>query len=298
LCRFRPALQNDMIKRKKRRIVLLLAVAIVVGISFYFFWENNNIKISESDYSNSKIPAAFDGFTIAQISDLHNKTFGKDQKCILSKLKSTHPDIIVITGDIIDRRKFDLDAAIAFVKGAVKIAPVYYVTGNHEAWSKNFGVTKTWLIESGAIFMDDTAVSLTKGQSSIKLMGVSDPDFLTTTYSQGNDVTKMTKQLAKWSDEKGFKILLSHRPELFDLYVANHMDLIFAGHAHGGQIRLPFIGALVAPDQGWFPKYASGRYTKGSSTMYVSRGLGNSLMPVRINNRPEIVVVRLINAKL
>jgi len=282
-----------MTKRRKNWVVLILAVAIVVGISFYFVWENNSIETSRSDYDNPKIPIAFNGFTIAQVSDLHNKMFGKNQKYILAKLKSTNPDIIVITGDIIDRRKFDLDAAITFVEGAVKIAPVYYVTGNHEAWSKDFAITKTRLIESGTIFMDDTAVTLTKGGSSIKIMGVSDPDFLTTNYSQGDDVTKMTKQLAMWSDEKGFKILLTHRPELFDLYDENHMDLIFAGHAHGGQIRLPFVGALMAPDQGWFPKYSSGRYTKGSSTMYVSRGLGNSLIPVRINNRPEIVVVRL-----
>lgn len=270
-----------------------MAVAIVIGITCYFVWENNNIEISESDYSNPKIPSAFNGFTIAQISDLHNKMFGDNQKYILAKLKSIDPDIIVITGDIIDRRKYDLYAAVMFVKGAVKIAPVYYVTGNHEAWSKDFDNTKVWLIESGAIFMDDTDVVLTKGDSSIKILGVSDPDFLTSEYDQGNDVSKMTKQLAKWSQDKSFKVLLSHRPELFDLYSKNNMDLIFAGHAHGGQIRIPFVGALVAPDQGWFPKYTSGRYTKGSSTMYVSRGLGNSIFPIRINDKPEIVVVRL-----
>jgi predicted MPP superfamily phosphohydrolase len=96
---------------------------------------------------------------------------------------------------------------------------------------------------------------------------------------------------------KNFKILLSHRPELFDLYSENSMDLVFTGHAHGGQIRIPFIGGLIAPDQGIFPKYSSGSYSKDSTTMFVSRGLGNSIFPVRIFNRPEIVVVTLRNLK-
>jgi uncharacterized protein len=276
----------------RRRLLLILVL--MIGIYIYFFWGNNQITITEYGYSNSKIPAAFDGFTIAQVSDLHNKMFGEDQKYILAKLKSTAPDIIVITGDVVDRRKYDLDAALTFVKGAVKIAPVYYVTGNHEAWLDDFEIAKARLIEAGVIFMDDTEVTITKGDSSLKILGVSDPDFLTTSYDQGNDITMMTRQLAQWSSDKSFKILLTHRPELFDLYAENNMDLVFAGHTHGGQIRIPFIGGVVAPDQGWFPKYTSGEYLQDASTMFVSRGLGNSIIPIRINNNPEILVVRFI----
>jgi predicted MPP superfamily phosphohydrolase len=103
----------------------------------------------------------------------------------------------------------------------------------------------------------------------------------------------MKEKLNKWSSDENFKILLSHRPELFDLYSDNDMDLIFAGHAHGGQFRIPFIGGLVAPDQGLVPEFTSGSYTQNSSTMFVSRGLGNSIVPIRIFNRPEIVVVTL-----
>lgn len=270
-----------------------MALVLCLGICSYFFWENNHINITASVYTNSKIPVAFDGFTIAQVSDLHNKMFGENQEYLLAKLKTVNPDIIVITGDIIDRRRFDLAVAIDFVKGAAKIAPVYYVTGNHEAWSENFDITKAWLIEAGAVFMDDTAVTITRAGSNIRLMGISDPDFLTTDYDQGTDVSNVTRQLAKWADDKDFKILLTHRPELFDLYTTNHMDLVFAGHAHGGQIRLPFVGGVVAPDQGFFPKYTGGSYTQNSSTMYVSKGLGNSLFPIRINDGPEIVVVHL-----
>ncbi len=282
------------VQKKKHKILAVVVIAVIV-VCGYLYWQNTSISISESEYCNAKIPETFEGFTIAQVSDLHNKMFGKNQKYLLAKLKSSEPDIIVVTGDIIDRRKYHLDNAISFVKGAVKIAPVYYVSGNHEAWLADFESAKDQLIDAGLIFMDDTSVTLKNGDTSIGLLGVSDPDFLTKDYAEGNDVTKMIRQLAKWSADDRFKILLTHRPELFDLYAENKMDLVFAGHAHGGQIRIPFLGALVAPDQGWFPQYTNGCYVEGDTTMFVSRGLGNSLFPLRINNRPEIVVVKLKN---
>ena len=139
--------------------------------------------------------------------------------------------------------------------------------------------------------LDHTAVELSKGKSSIQITGLADPDFLTSHYFEGTNTSKITEQLHRWSTDENFKILLSHRPELFDLYCQNNMDLVFAGHAHGGQIRIPFIGALVAPDQGLFPKYTSGSYSKDSTTMFVSRGLGDSVIPIRIFNRPEIIAV-------
>lgn len=283
-----------MIKPKhlKRRIMLATFLCLIIS-ALYCYWENNRIGISESVYSNPKLPAEFQDFTIAHISDLHNKSFGKDQKYILHMLKSIEPNIIVVTGDLIDRRKYDLDVALTFVEGASKIAPVYYVTGNHEAWLDDFETAKLRLIGKGAIFLDDSQFELTRKGGTIKLMGLSDPDFLTTSYGEGNDVTLMTKQLADWKNDNSFKILLTHRPELFELYAKNNMDLIFAGHAHGGQIRIPFIGAVIAPEQGFLPDLTEGRYNMGNSTLYVSRGLGNSLLPIRINNRPEIVVVRL-----
>jgi len=223
--------------------------------------------------------------------------FGDDQAKILNKLKSISPDIIVVTGDLIDRRKYNLDIAMTFISGAVKIAPVYYVSGNHEAWSGNFSLIKKSLVEAGVNVLDDIAVELTKGKTSINIIGLSDPDFLTSNYIEGTNTSKTIEQLKQWSMGKNFKILLSHRPELFDLYSENSMDLVFTGHAHGGQMRIPFIGGLVAPDQGIFPKYSSGSYSKDSTTMFVSRGLGNSIFPVRVFNRPEIVVVTLRNLK-
>lgn len=286
------------VKTRSGRRIILIVTACLACISGYLFWGNNSIQVSEHEYRSQSVPEAFDGFTIAQISDLHNKNFGYFQDKLIAKLDAIDPDIIVITGDLIDRRHYDLEIALDLVSEAVKIAPVYYVTGNHEAWSDQFETTKTWLIEKGAIFMDDRDLELKRGDASIKLCGVSDPDFLTTGYEQGNDVTEITKQLATWKGDDSFNILLTHRPELFDLYVENNLDLVFAGHAHGGQVRIPFVGGFVAPDQGFMPKYTSGPYKEEGTTMYVCRGLGNSLVPVRINNRPEIVVVKLGKPKM
>jgi predicted MPP superfamily phosphohydrolase len=193
----------------------------------------------------------------------------------------------------VDRRKYDLDKAMAFVEGALDIAPVFYISGNHEAWSGKYSTIKKELEDAGVHVLDNDVIRLSIGGSSIHMFGVRDPDFHTSNYLEGTDITEMTDQFKKWSSYKSFKILLSHRPELFDLYCENKMDLIFTGHAHGGQVRIPFIGGLVAPDQGLFPKYTSGYYTKDESTMFVSRGLGNSIIPIRIFNRPEIVVVTL-----
>lgn len=282
-----------MKKIQKRLKLLILIILIISAILLFFFWQNNSIVITKTDYINSRIPTDFNDMKIAHISDLHNKRFGKNQSRLLDKLRSISPDIIVITGDLIDRRKYDLDTAMEFVSGAVDIAPVYYVSGNHEAWSGKYSVIEETLIDADVNVIDNKVIEILKQDSTIYLLGLSDPDFLTSNYMEGTDVSLMIKQLDKVPSNENFKILLSHRPELFEIYCDNKIDLIFAGHAHGGQIRIPFIGGLIAPDQGMFPEYTSGYYTKNFSTMVVSRGLGNSIVPIRIFNRPEIVVVTL-----
>ena len=224
---------------------------------------------------------------------MHNKQFGRNQERLLKKISAVSPDIIVITGDLIDRRKYDLETAMVFIDGAMKIAPVYYVSGNHEAWSGDYENISENLRISGVQILDDTKATLIKGNGKIEILGLSDPDFLTTSYLEGTNSSKLRGHLERLSDDSAFQILLCHRPELFDIYVNQNIDLIFSGHAHGGQVRIPFVGGLVAPDQGLFPKYTSGAYTQNQSTMIVSRGLGNSVIPIRIFNRPEIVVVTL-----
>lgn len=278
-----------MFKLKKRTINFLI-ILLIIGFIFY---QNNTIEKTYIEYSNDRVPEAFSGYKIVHISDLHNKSFGKNQERLLKKIKEESPDIIFITGDLVDRRKYNLEVALTFVEGAVKIAPVYYVPGNHEAWSGQYETIKNKLVSFNVKVLDDEKVKINKKNEFIDLIGLKDPDFHTSSYVEGNDTLAMKNNLSDLSAKENFQILLSHRPELIYLYANENIDLIFSGHAHGGQFRLPFIGGIIAPDQGFFPEYTSGLYEKKQSTLIVSRGLGNSIIPIRLLNQPEIVVLTI-----
>ncbi len=268
-------------------------IAVLTLTVLFCIWQNNDITTAQIDYFNTKIPEEFNGYRIVHISDLHNKQFGQDQMRLLKRINEANPNIIIITGDLIDRRKYNLNIAMAFIKGAVKIAPVYYISGNHEAWSGDYENISESLRDFDVHILDDTKEKLLRNSAQIEILGLSDPDFLTSNYLEGTNTTILKDNLENMKVSSAFQILLCHRPELFHLYSETKIGLIFTGHAHGGQFRIPFIGGLIAPDQGLFPKYTSGAYKRDDSTMIVSRGLGNSVIPIRIFNRPEIVVVTL-----
>ena len=261
-------------------------------------WQNNDLTIDRTVLGRGDVPEAFDGYTIVQVSDLHNKAFGDESRRILSKLAEQEPDIILITGDMIDSRNTDVEAALDFAKQAADAAPCYYVSGNHESRVlEAFEELKAGLADCGVTVLENEKVTIERDGSSIVLMGVQDPAF-GAAYILGDERGTMEQQLKELTggtegDESDFTVLLSHRPEMLDVYAAAGVDLVFTGHAHGGQWRLPGVGGLVAPCQGFFPKYTDGVHAYGDTTMYVSRGLGNSLIPVRIFNRPELVVVEL-----
>lgn len=277
----------------KKRFFILAAAAILISLTIWIFWSNTALEITEYRIVSDKIPQDFDGFRIAQVSDLHNAEFGERNEKLIQLLSQTDPDIIVITGDLIDSRHTDIEIALEFVRQAVKISPVYYVSGNHEARVGEYEDLKIGLTEAGVVVLENQKIQITREGQSITLMGIDDPSFRED-YLFG-DAESVARQaidnLQNGSD--GYTVLLSHRPELFDLYVDTGMDLVFSGHAHGGQFRLPFIGGLVAPNQGFFPEYDAGQFTEENTTTIVSRGVGNSIIPLRINNRPEIVVVEL-----
>ncbi|MBQ7596059.1 MAG: metallophosphoesterase, partial [Clostridia bacterium] len=202
------------------------------------------------------------------------------------------PDIIVITGDVIDSRHTDIGTASEFVKNAIKIAPCYYVTGNHEARAADaYPELETEMKNCGVKILRDEAVFIEKGSEKLQLIGVDDPMFAE--REAGYSSAIIDSKLNQIEPFDGFKILLSHRPEIFDVYVKHDIDLVFSGHAHGGQFRIPFIGGVGAPNQGLFPKYDSGVYHRNKTDMIVSRGIGNSYIRVRINNRPEVILATL-----
>lgn len=284
--------------KAKQRKVLLFIVIISIGLFAFFKWQNNSITISEIAFKSNTIPESFNGYKILQISDLHNKEFGSKQSKILGKIEKINPDIIVITGDLIDSNNTNIDVAMDLIDGIINIAPIYYVSGNHEAWSGSYNDLKSKLENSGVVVLDNKKTEFFNDRDSIDIIGLADTSFIESDWLEygGNSETKnLLNKLAE--DSTNFKILLSHRPELFDIYSNSNVNLVFSGHAHGGQFRLPFIGGLIAPDQGFFPKLTEGIHTSNNTSMIISRGLGNSIIPVRIFNRPELIVVKLSHYK-
>ena len=280
----------------KKRIFIMLC-CVLVGLILWVLWSNTALEVNEYEIQSNQIPGAFAEFRIAQISDLHNAEFGENNTKLIELLSKTEPDIIVLTGDLIDSRRTDVEIALAFAQQALKISPVYYVPGNHEARVHEYEDLKRGLAQAGVVVLDNQKVQITREGEHITLMGIEDPSFRED-YLFGDAESAARQAIEDLQIESdGYTVLLSHRPELFDLYADTGMDLVFSGHAHGGQFRLPFLGGLVAPNQGYFPKYDAGQFTEENTTMIVSRGVGNSIIPVRFNNPPEIILVTLRNTK-
>lgn len=275
---------------KRRVIVLIIAAVLVLALLIWLLWANSSPAATQVTVASGALPGAFEGFKIAHVSDLHNAVFGRKNEKLLSLIRAAKPDIIAITGDLIDSRHTDIDSALAFVEAAAEIAPVYYVTGNHES-RLDFDTIEPRLIAAGARVLRNEAEDIGRGGERIRLAGIDDPSFIRT---GGTAEERAAAELEQLGDGGGtFTVLLAHRPELVEVYAEYGAGLVLSGHAHGGQVRLPLLGGLYAPGQGLLPEYDSGLYSLGETQMVVSRGLGNSVAPLRVNNRPELVIVTL-----
>lgn len=278
---------------RKRRIIILASILVCITVlAAWIAWGNSALMVTTHSIHSKYLPDAFSGYKIAQVSDLHNAEFGDDNTELITLLEKEAPDIIVLTGDLIDSRKTDVAVASSFAEMTAEIAPTYFVTGNHEARISEYDELRDNLIAAGVVVLENEAVTVEKDGEEITLLGVNDPSFQTD-YLMGDSASVVQSALDGLIDDEQYTILLSHRPELFETYAGAGVDLVFSGHAHGGQFRIPFLGGVIAPNQGFFPKYDAGLYTQGVTNMVVSRGLGNSLFPFRVNNRPEVIIVEL-----
>lgn len=258
----------------------------IIAIYLFLYINNHWIVTTEHVLESEKVPQSFDGFRMTQVSDLHDALFGDHQEKLVKKVEATDPDVIFITGDVIDSNRYNLEQSLQAVREFVKIADVYYVIGNHEVATNKVQEIYEALMAIGVHVMPNTSTVLERNGEQISIIGIEDP-------LNGYETQSMLSTALAGVDKENLKVLLAHRPEKFNTYVANNVDLVFSGHAHGGQIRVPFVGGLVAPGQGFFPKYTAGTFEDGETTMYVSRGLGNSTVPYRIFNLPQLVVVEL-----
>ncbi|MFX3635546.1 MAG: metallophosphoesterase [Candidatus Pristimantibacillus sp.] len=274
---------------------LLIAIVIAACLIGFLYSQNNLLVTTKMTINSPHLPQSFDGYRIVQLSDLHSKSFGKNQRILAKKVHKLKPDLIVFTGDLVDQQKYDEQTSLALMQQMVEIAPVYYVTGNHEWWSGNYASLEKGLTRLGVHVMRNTHEVIKLGGESIYIAGVDDPAVHIGQNDRFTVEEEIKASIQGINDENSYLILLSHRPELFSLYEQYGIDMVMSGHAHGGQFRLPFLGGIIAPDQGLLPDYTSGKYSSSDTTMIVSRGLGNSIIPQRIFNLPEIIAVTLSN---
>ncbi len=216
--------------------------------------------------------------TVVQVSDLHNQFFGIGESALMKKIDAADPDIIVVTGDVVDETHTSYSIALSFFEGAVKRAPVYYVTGNHEVRLQGAKMSsfKDSLRSLGVTILDDTYIDM----GDYILAGIGDASL------------DSFDAYPPFGDEKPV-IMLAHEPQYHSLYQSLGTDLVLTGHYHGGQIIIPGVGGVVSPEFEFFPDMYEGIHTFGSMKLVLSRGLGNSIAPVRINNYPELVVVKV-----
>jgi hypothetical protein len=264
-------------------IAIICACAVILlTLAPVFVWCANS-KLTITTYTQKSSKLGNNKVRIVQLSDLHGKSFGKDNDYLVERVADLAPDIIAFTGDIIHKyRKRDIARAVSIIKKLNVIAPVYYVSGNHEMRVKHYAELRDALIQAGAIVMDNK----TELVCGIEVAG------LNCAHLKNNSIFSLK------SDVNNYRVLLAHKPEYLSNYARAGYDLVLSGHAHGGQWRVPFTNiGVYSPGQGLFPKLTSGEHLCASTHMIISRGLGNSQFPLRIFNHPEIVVVDLLPDK-
>ena len=264
-------------KSKKRRCFLLFLMLIPIYI---FVGLLKPLTVSKYEYKSRSVPKSFDGFKIVQLSDFHCQYFGKNEKNLVNKIKALSPDLIVFTGDMLDE-SHSTDNLESLLSEIQSVAPIYAITGNHDNTDKPVYAQLQKIYDTYNVkLLNNTVATLTYNNDSINLYGSTFLDW------SGNCI--------RATDPDKLNILLYHDANSFDTISQYGHDIILSGHIHGGIIRIPFVGGLIGNSKNLFPKYTEGAFydSKNNCTMYVSRGLGDSIIP-RFYNPPELVLLTL-----
>lgn len=270
-------------RTRRRRGRLLLLALLILALRLWI--DNRTVAVAVCELADAEIPSGFDGFRIAQISDLHgNEALYQP---LLRAAAQAQPDLIVITGDLSDREE-QWPALAELLAELGKLAPLYYVSGNHEWADLQPEPFFARLADSGVTLLRNRWVTLERGGSRLLLTGVEDPNG----YADMPTPEELAQQMGRDAEPELFRILLSHRPDRFPLYAELGFDLTLSGHNHGGLLRLPLLGGVFSPGGLW-PRYDAGLFTLSGSRMYVSRGLCGSVGLPRFLNRPELPLLIL-----
>ncbi len=278
-----------MLDKFNKKIFIVIIVLLITVLLLCMF----DVRLKTVHYKvlTKKISSPI---KIALITDLHSCKYGNSQKQLISAVEKENPDIILLGGDIFDDKITDENAEI-FIKNISSKYPCYYVTGNHEYWSNRIDEMLEKLKSYNVKTLDGKTETIRIGNQEVSLSGIDDPDAENYT-DKGEVFYSQLEEVKKNKNSDLFTVLLAHRPSYIESYLEYNFDLVLSGHAHGGQWRIPFLlNGLVAPDEGWFPKYAGGQYIFDNGQMIVSRGLARESTRVpRIFNRPELVIVEII----
>lgn len=275
-------------KKRKKQIVITVAAVLLVLLMIAC---DARLKIVCYTVESKKINQPV---RLALITDLHSCSYGKKQSTLVDAVKKQNPDVVLLGGDIFDD-KLSYDNAEVAIRQLAEQYPCYYVTGNHEYWSQDIGTILEIVRSCGITILSGDCDTIEINGQTINICGVDDPDVAEYLVEGVPIETQlmMAEEAVTSAGTEHYTILLSHRPELYELYQDYDFDLVLSGHAHGGQWRIPgLLNGLLAPNQGLFPKYAGGRYDYETGTMIVSRGLARESTPIpRIFNRPELVII-------
>ncbi|MBC1500607.1 metallophosphoesterase [Listeria weihenstephanensis] len=281
---------------------LKVAGALTLGFTGYAYLSTKRLTATEYTVSSAKIAPELDGFRVMQLSDIHGSTFGRYNHTLIRKVYELAPDLIVVTGDLLDGDE-GINTALTLMRKLMRICPVYYVTGNHEARSANLEDLLPALEKSGIVYLKNQHVYIERDGKTFALVGIDDPSMQIEKFHdysleeeidlEETIVREEIEEATAGIPESIFTFLLAHRPEKWPIYQDTPVDLVCCGHAHGGQVRLPFTEGLFAPHQGLMPKLTAGMHEENDTTMIVSRGIGNATIVPRVFNDPDIPIIRL-----
>ncbi len=276
-----------MKKNSKKKNLIKLAAALGILVALFLIATDSRMKVVHYSYKSEKID---ESFKIAHITDLHSCYYGENQGDLVSAIDEENPDFIVLTGDIFEE-DMPHENSMKFIKAVAGRYPIYYVTGNHEYYTGNVGEILDFLNEYDVEILHGYTRNIEVNGNEIAISGVDD-ECMDWVQGEGSHFRQLSTLTAK-TDKSKFNIFLAHRPYLIEEYAKGGYELVMCGHSHGGQVRIPFIlNGLIEPDQGFFPKYAGGRYEVNGSTLILSRGLARESTRVpRVFNRPELVIV-------
>ena len=270
--------------KKSKTIALAASALILTGL---ILDSKYNIEVTEYELSSDKLPAAFEDFHIVQLSDLHGQQFGRDNKELCRIIGELQPDIIAVTGDMVDNMK-NIHAFENLLRGIQGIAPIYYVSGNHEQGGRIASQVKALVESYGAEYLENEYMPIYRNGEKIIVAGVEDPMGRADMIRPDKFVEKLRREYPE-----DYTLLLGHRNYWVRMYPELPVELILSGHAHGGIVRLPFIGGLFNVSHSLFADYEIGLYEGEQFSMCVSRGLGNSVPVPRMFNRPAIISIKL-----